>query len=796
MRFFWAACILICLSLPLACTSEGPSSPPKKHTKTPTATSTQIPDTATPTPTLSATSTATETLTLAPTTSSTSTPSPTPSPSTTPTITPTFSPTVTPSLTASPTPTLTPSSTPTPTRTNTITPTPTKTATSALTLPCNPASTFGKTAVGGSAGAFVSSLMATKYVLSAPGTIYSLSAYLGGSSNGVKLALYSDSGNVPQNLLGECPPQVSVPGWNNEVLTSPLVLGAGTYWLVCQFQTGVSIPYDLNFSTSPGYQLPYAYGSFPSVFPVGTPNAFEFSFYGSFCAAPTPLVPYTPTLTLTPTLSPTPVVVNIPDANLLAAVRTAIPKPSGPIYASDVSPLTYLTAINVANLTGLQYFDHLTLLTLQGTFTDLSPLSGLDKLQALNLVNDTSLTNLSPLAALTGLEALNFNGDTSLANLSPLSGLTNLLTLALIGDAVSDVGALVTNSGLGVGDSVDLTTNPLSVNAVVNQIPILQGRGVTVTYNAYTPTPTITATPFAVTFPDANLLAKVRLAIAKPTGTIFSTDLAGFTTLSASNASIADLTGLQYCAALQTILLDHNSITSLTPLAGLQPYILSLQYNGISSLTPLAGMTTRLWSLSLDHNSITSLTPLSGLTNLQNLTLGYNTINDVTPLSGLSLLHTLYLNNNALTDLAALASNTGIATGDTVDVTSNPLGPTAVFTQVPTIQGRGATVYYNAYTPTRTQTPTSTSTLPVTSTPTATSTQFIVNFPDANLQARIRTVIGKPTGSIYNTDLLPLTSLDASSHFISLLTGLEACVNLVTLDLSGNAVTNLAPLAA
>ena len=50
-----------------------------------------------------------------------------------------------------------------------------------------------------------------------------------------------------------------------------------------------------------------------------------------------------------------------------------------------------------------------------------------------------------------------------------------------------------------------------------------------------------------------------------------------------------------------------------------------------------------------------------------------------------------------------------------------------------------------------------------------------VTFLDANLEAAIREVIGKPSGGICQSDIESLLSLDASSRGIVDITGLEYC---------------------
>jgi Leucine-rich repeat (LRR) protein len=68
-------------------------------------------------------------------------------------------------------------------------------------------------------------------------------------------------------------------------------------------------------------------------------------------------------------------------------------------------------------------------------------------------------------------------------------------------------------------------------------------------------------------------------------------------------------------------------------------------------------------------------------------------------------------------------------------------------------------------------------------------------FPDPNLEAALRTAIGKPTGRIYESDLEGLTSFFASGRSIADLSGLEHCINLVVLDLHDNGIGDISALA-
>ena len=79
-----------------------------------------------------------------------------------------------------------------------------------------------------------------------------------------------------------------------------------------------------------------------------------------------------------------------------------------------------------------------------------------------------------------------------------------------------------------------------------------------------------------------------------------------------------------------------------------------------------------------------------------------------------------------------------------------------------------------------------------------TQAAIIVVFPDPNLEAKIRAAIGKPTGDIYDTDLVGtgFISLNASSSSISNLTGLEFCTDLQVLYLGANNISNISQLSS
>ena len=92
--------------------------------------------------------------------------------------------------------------------------------------------------------------------------------------------------------------------------------------------------------------------------------------------------------------------------------------------------------------------------------------------------------------------------------------------------------------------------------------------------------------------------------------------------------------------------------------------------------------------------NISDLTGLEFATNLQGLMLVNNSISDLTPLSDLTNLQTLWLQNNSISDLAPLVANTGLGSGDDVNVKDNPLSTTSINTHIPALQDRGVKVRF------------------------------------------------------------------------------------------------------
>ena len=96
------------------------------------------------------------------------------------------------------------------------------------------------------------------------------------------------------------------------------------------------------------------------------------------------------------------------------------------------------------------------------------------------------MSDLSHLSGLIHLKHLSLWGN-SIADVSPLSNLTGLTSLELHINNIMDISPLVVNMGLGNGDEAYLIGNPLSYPSLNTHIPVLQGRGVRVSYDSRTP---------------------------------------------------------------------------------------------------------------------------------------------------------------------------------------------------------------------------------------------------------------------------------------------------------------------
>ena len=159
--------------------------------------------------------------------------------------------------------------------------------------------------------------------------------------------------------------------------------------------------------------------------------------------------------------------------------------------------------VDIEPLSGLV---NLTVLSVSPTHGDLSPLADLDSLVWLHVrepgtpfenlptltmgggrleqltLDYGGLADISSLAEVATLLELNLAGN-RIEDLSALGGLERLTSLYLEDNRIDDIAALAANPGLGEGDTISITGNPLGSEAILTHIPELESRGVTVAYD-------------------------------------------------------------------------------------------------------------------------------------------------------------------------------------------------------------------------------------------------------------------------------------------------------------------------
>jgi len=219
-----------------------------------------------------------------------------------------------------------------------------------------------------------------------------------------------------------------------------------------------------------------------------------------------------------------------------------------------------------------------------------------------------------------------------------------------------------------------------------------------------------------VHFPDPNLEQAVRVAINKPTGVILETDVNQLQTLSASQAGIANLSGIEALSGLTVLALVDNEITRLEPCTSLTNLTaLLLGRNNIRDTWPLNGLQslqvlelnenqinvpsqistlTSLQILVLSNNQITDTGWLVNMTDLRVLDLDNNGISDISVMQNLTNLQELELTNNEISDISALFNNSGLGSGDEIFLQGNPLDGAALQIHIPALEARGVSVTF------------------------------------------------------------------------------------------------------
>lgn len=271
--------------------------------------------------------------------------------------------------------------------------------------------------------------------------------------------------------------------------------------------------------------------------------------------------------------------VDIPDANLQAAVEEALVKTAGAqITRAEMATLINLTAQNkeIRDLTGLAFATSLQELNLRNNvIDDISELAELTELNNVQL-GENALTDISPLDGKITLEVLTIDNN-SISDLSPLSGLINLEVLNISNNVIDNLSSL---SGLIRLVEIVMSNNPpADLSPLAGLISLRNFRST-----------------------NTRILNLKTLA-----------SLPKLQFININNGEISDLTPLIGLVGLRELHLPNNEITNISPLSSLKGLTrLSLNQNEIVDVSPLAALHNLIF-LNIDNNNITNFLPLNPL---------------------------------------------------------------------------------------------------------------------------------------------------------------------------------------
>jgi internalin A len=374
-----------------------------------------------------------------------------------------------------------------------------------------------------------------------------------------------------------------------------------------------------------------------------------------------------------------------PDANLDAAVRTALGRSEQKLTQSDLQSLEQLMAReqDIVDLSGIGRLSNLSFLDVgNNKIQDISPLDSLSQLRFLNLENN-QVKDLSTLAALPQLQILIIDGN-QVQDLSPLLELRELTNLELSG-------------------------NPLDEESLNGHIPLLIEKGIQVV--GMQPAEEQVPELEGIVFPDPNLDKAIREQI--ESDLIAPEDLLLIRTLTVSD-NIADLSGVEKLQNLTHLYIEqvpeNMDLSPLTTLTQLEKLFLSGAHtldfsplSSLSSLTSLVILSIPIRSPKNDLAFLTHLVHLKELTmignhfsempglvafliplpELSSLNLGFNEITDISSLSDLNQLRTLRLRDNHIEDISVLSSFSGLLW---LEINNNEIQDLSVLLELPKLR--------------------------------------------------------------------------------------------------------------
>ena len=140
---------------------------------------------------------------------------------------------------------------------------------------------------------------------------------------------------------------------------------------------------------------------------------------------------------------------------------------------------------------------------------------------------------------------------------------------------------------------------------------------------------------------------------------------------------IRDLTGLQFATNLTELVVWHNQISDLSPIAGLiNLRVLYAHDNALSDISPVRSL-TNLTQLVFDRSQVSDISPVRGLTNLTHLEFDESPVSDISPVRGLTNLRQLEIHHTLVSDLSPIAGLTNLETIYCWDANISDLSPIA-----------------------------------------------------------------------------------------------------------------------
>jgi len=363
-------------------------------------------------------------------------------------------------------------------------------------------------------------------------------------------------------------------------------------------------------------------------------------------------------------------------------------------------------------------FEGLGTITIGTTTKDSDTQITLSNVDFTNATAGTGTIRVTNQDAGTATASFAVNPAPNITNVNPSTAINNEnnKTIVITGSGFQN-GLSVAFEGLGTV-AIGTTTKDSATQITLSSVDFTNataGAGTVRVTNPDAGTATSAFTVYqVVVFPDSGLEAAIVDVLGIAANKITTVALASLTSLNASERSISDLTGLEYCTnltylnlgtneisnisqlqvltSLTGLVLDENQISNISPLENLTSLTaLEFYHNQLSDISPLQNLTS-LDTLDLSSNQLSDISPLQNLTNLYYLDLSSNEISNISPLQNLNNLEELYLDINRISDLGPLVANPG---GDYLYVTENPLSSTSVYTHIPTLEELWNVVNYD-----------------------------------------------------------------------------------------------------